>query len=109
VRTAIIAGALGLVVFSQGVDPGDQRTPQTHTVSIVDMRFQPEMLTVTAGDTVVWVNKDLVPHTATSEARGFDSKTIEAGKSWRYTVRAKGNIVYQCTFHPSMTATLRVK
>ena len=108
-RTAIIAGALGLIAFSHGVDSGDQRTPQTHTVSIVDMRFQPEMLTVAAGDTVVWANKDLVPHTATSEARGFDSKTIPAGTSWSFTVRTKGDIVYLCTFHPSMKATLRVK
>ena len=108
-RTAIIVGALGLIVFSHGADSDDQRTPQTHTVSIVDMRFQPEMLTVATGDTVVWVNNDLVPHTATSEARGFDSKTIGADKSWSYTVRGKGNIAYLCTFHPTMKATLRVK
>ena len=49
------------------------------------MRFQPEVLTVAPGDTVVWVNKDLVPHTATSKAGGFDSKEIQADKSWRYT------------------------
>jgi len=109
VRTAVIAGALGLVAFSLGVNPGDQRIPQTHTVSIADMRFQPEMLTVAAGDTVVWVNNDLVPHTATSETRAFDSKTIPPDKSWRYTVRTKGDIVYVCTFHPTMKATVRVK
>jgi plastocyanin len=109
VRTAVIAGALGLIVCSHGVASRDQRAPQTHTVSIADMRFQPEKLTVASGDTVVWVNRDLVPHTATSEAGGFDSKAIPADKSWRYTVRTKGNIVYLCTFHPSMKATLRVK
>ena len=108
-RTAVIIGALGLIMWSGGVAFPDQRAPQTHTVTIADMRFQPEMLTVAAGDTVVWVNNDLVPHTATSEAGGFDSKTIPADKSWRYTVRTKGDLVYLCTFHPSMKATLRVK
>ena len=54
------------------------------------MRFQPEMLTVDRGDTIVWVNKDLVPHTATSKAGNFDSKLIQADKSWKYTIRKKG-------------------
>ena len=108
-RTVTIAGALGLIVCSQGVASRDQRTPQTHTISITDMRFQPERLTVAPGDTVVWVNRDLVPHTATSEHRGFDSKTIPPDKSWRYKVRTKGDVMYLCTFHPSMKATLRVK
>ena len=92
-----------------GAAAGDQRNPKTHTVTIESMRFQPEMLTVAPGDTVVWVNKDLVPHTATSEAGGFDSKTIQADKSWRHTVRTKGDIAYLCTFHPTMKATLRVE
>ena len=66
-------------------------------------------LTVARGDTVVWVNKDLVPHTATSKTGAFDSQTIQAGKSWKFTVRKKGDFAYVCTFHPTMTATLRVK
>ena len=40
---------------------GDQRKAKTHTVTIEGMRFQPEVLTVARGDTIVWVNKDLVP------------------------------------------------
>jgi plastocyanin len=73
------------------------------------MRFQPQTLTVSSGDTIVWVNKDLVPHTATSKAGGFDSKTIQAGGSWKYTAGAKGEFAYICAFHPAMQATLRVQ
>lgn len=82
---------------------------QTHTVTIEGVRFQPDHLTVARGDTVVWVNKDLVPHTATSESGGFDSGTIPAGGSWEYTVRQKGEFAYTCTYHPTMKATLNVK
>jgi plastocyanin len=57
----------------------------------------------------VWVNKDLVPHTATSKAGEFDSQVIPAGKSWRFTTRKKGEFAYVCTFHPTMTATLQVR
>ena len=73
------------------------------------MRFQPEMLTVERGDTIVWVNKDMVPHTATSKAGNFDSKLIQADKSWKYTIRKKGDFAYICTFHPTMKAMLRVE
>jgi plastocyanin len=87
----------------------DQAKPKTHTVTIVGMRFQPETITVARGDTIIWVNKDLVPHTATSEAGRFDSKDIEAEKSWRYTIRKRGEFAYICTFHPTMKGMLRVK
>ena len=54
------------------------------TVTIDASRFEPEQLTVQAGDTVVWVNKDLVAHTATSQMGDFDSGLIAPGKSWKY-------------------------
>ena len=40
---------------------------------------------------------------------GFDSQVIPAEKFWRFTVRKKGEFAYICTFHPTMTATLRVR
>ena len=48
--------------------------PVTHTVTIDATRYQPARLVVHAGDTVVWVNKDVIPHTATAKGGGFDSK-----------------------------------
>jgi plastocyanin len=55
------------------------------------------------------LHEDLVPHTATSRAGGFDSEAIPAEQSWRFTARKKGEFAYVCTFHPTMTATLRVR
>jgi plastocyanin len=106
VRTLLVT--FGLIVCAVVVF-ADQRKAKTHTITIEGMRFQPEALTISPGDTVVWVNKDLVPHTATSKAGNFDSKLIEADKSWNYTVRTKGDFGYICTFHPTMKAMLRVE
>jgi plastocyanin len=108
-RAAIVAVAAVVNVCAIGLAAGERPKPKTHTVTMENMRFQPESLTVARGDTVVWVNKDLVPHTATSKTGGFDSQIIQADKSWRFTVRKKGDFVYVCTFHPTMTAMLRVK
>ena len=106
-RTLLVT--FGLILCAMAVFAVDQRKPKTHTVTIEGTRFQPEMLTVERGDTIVWVNKDLVPHTATSKAGNFDSKLIEADKSWKYTVRKKGDFAYICTFHPTMKAMLQVE
>ena len=65
-------------------------------------------MTVRRGDTVTWINKDLVPHTATA-GKTFDSETIEPGKSWSFAPNEIGQLKYLCTLHPSMTATLVVQ
>lgn len=82
---------------------------KTWTIAIADMRFQPTSATVARGDTIVWVNHDLVPHTVTSEGSSFDSHTIAPGGNWRYRATAPGRYPYACTFHPTMRATLIVK
>ena len=81
---------------------------ETHTVVIDGMKFEPATLVVKRGDTVVWHNKDLVPHTATV-AGGFDSGNIDPGRQWRWTVRGDGRIDYVCTYHPGMKAALTVR
>jgi plastocyanin len=83
--------------------------PATHTVVMEGMAFKPDTLTVKQGDTVVWVNKDLFPHTATANDRTFDSGELPANKSWRYAASKPGKHAYTCTFHPTMKAVLIVK
>ena len=80
--------------------------PTTHTIVIADMKFAPETLTVKSGDSVVWVNKDFFPHTATAQDKSFDSGDIATNKSWKYVATKKGAFSYICTLHPTMKATL---
>jgi hypothetical protein len=71
--------------------------------------FAPATVTVQQGDRVVWQNKDPFPHTATSPAGGFDSKSIAPGKSWTFVAARKGTFEYVCSFHPTMKGTLVVQ
>jgi plastocyanin len=87
----------------------DKAKPVTHTVTIDATSYTPARLAVHVGDTVVWVNKDLIPHTATAKGGGFDSKVMEAGASFRFTVKAKGATDYTCLFHPTMTGRLEAE
>lgn len=82
--------------------------PKTHTVTIEGTAFTPDRLSVAVGDTVVWINKDPFPHTATS-AGTFDSGGIAPAKSWKFVAAKKGTFDYVCTFHPTMKARLMVE
>jgi plastocyanin len=82
---------------------------ETHTILMEGVAFVPQTLTVKPGDVVVWVNKDLFPHTATAQKREFDSGEIAPGKTWKYTAKKPGKFSYVCTLHPTMKATLVVK
>lgn len=81
---------------------------RTHTVTIAQMRFTPARLTVASGDTVEWVNADLVPHTATASSGAFNSGSIAPGSSWRWKVQGRGAVPYVCALHPTMKAALAV-
>lgn len=111
VALAALAVLLSTLLLLEAVDEAvaANAAPQVHTVLIEGMRYQPEGLTVAAGDTVVWVNRDMVPHTATSASGRFESNEIAPGKSWTHTVRSTGEFAYVCTYHPLMKAFLRVR
>ena len=86
------------------------RKPVTHTVTIDGTAFKPAALTIKPGDSVLWVNKDIVSHTATSTApKVFESGTLDTGKSWKMTFKTKGDFPYTCRFHPTMKADLNVE
>jgi len=98
-----------LIGASFAVAAEERAEPRRHTVTIEGNAFRPDDLTVDRGDTVVWVNRDFYPHTATDTEGRFDSGVIPANESWALTVDASGELAYTCTFHPAMKATLRVR
>lgn len=86
------------------------RDPQTQTIVIRGLKFQPAVLTVNVGDAVEWKNEDIVPHNAVStEPKEFDSGTLAVGDSWKYQAAQRGTFFYNCTLHPNMKAKLVVQ
>lgn len=81
--------------------------------------YEPDSATASLDSLITWVNKDTMPHTATS---GTGSADAESGKlfgsgflspSDDYSVPAadigKGEHPYYCQVHPYMTSTLTVE
>ena len=88
---------------------GTSAVASDHTVSIQGMRYVPERLEVAPGDTVRWINKDIVPHTVTAKNAGIESGELAQGKAWKLVVRKKGEVDYVCRLHPGMRGVLMVR
>lgn len=78
------------------------------TVTITGFAFQPADLTIAAGSTVTFVNKDGAPHTATDKQGAFDTGRLARGKGAKITFSTAGKFAYLCEIHPSMTGTITV-
>lgn len=104
---AVALASLWLSVMTAGAATDGARP--THTVVIENVQFTPAALTVHRGERVVWVNRDLVPHTVTSSTKAFDSGSIAPNGSWSFTPRRAGSYPYGCTFHPVMKGTITVQ
>ena len=78
-----------------------------HVIPIAAMRFGPAPAGIKAGDTILWVNRDIVPHTATARDRSFDV-TLQPRQSARVTLRRAGAVAFYCRFHPAMQGALTI-
>ena len=82
----------------------------TLPVTIDNYNFAPGTLTIHPGDTVIWQNKDSVPHTATAvDGKSFDSGAIVPGASWSFIFKAPGTYPYRCSIHPDMRGSVIVQ
>lgn len=80
----------------------------TVNIEIKDFKFNPQIAKAHVGDTVVFTNKDIVPHTTTSKD-AWDSAAIAKEQSWSFVVKTAGTFDYVCKFHATMKAKLIVE
>ncbi len=77
--------------------------------------YDPQVIDVTVGTTVVWENLDSTVHTVTSgkppvDVDGvFDSEMMASGDKFEFTFTTAGSQDYYCTFHPWMIGTVNVE
>jgi plastocyanin len=95
---------------------GNKGGPGTNEVWIQGMTFTPATITVTAGTTITWTNKDIYTHTVTSDdGISFDSGPISTGGAyggggiWPHTFAIAGTYLYHCMYHSTMHGTVIVK
>jgi plastocyanin/uncharacterized membrane protein YozB (DUF420 family) len=83
-------------------------------VPMANFVYNPQEVVVPVGATVVWVNQDGAPHTATADDGAlFKSDLLSKGQSFKHTFSAVGEFPYFCELHGSaggvdMAGTIKV-
>ena len=78
-------------------------------IEITKHKFSRPTLTVPAGTTVTWLNRDEDLHTVVSTTLAFKSAGMETDEAYSYKFAKPGVYEYFCTLHPLMTGKVIVK
>ena len=80
-------------------------------VRIDNFSYAPATLTVAAGTTVTWTNRDDIPHTvvSTDDPKTFKSKVLDTDEKFSFTFSKPGTFAYFCSIHPKMTGKVIVQ
>lgn len=97
--TAALASVAGFTpVFARDV-----------TVTISNFSFGPETVTISAGDTVTFVNGDDTIHSVVADDGSFHSDGLDTGDKFTMTFAKAGKIAYHCGLHPFMKGEIVVQ
>lgn len=106
---AVVTALLLLFAGSASVAAKAQSPSANAEVKIDNFSFGPETLTVPAGTTVTWTNRDDIPHTVVSTDGVFKSKVRDTDEKFSYTFAQAGTYPYYCSVHPKMTGKIVVQ
>ena len=107
VIAACLGGATAPVIAPLVLPTVAQDAPGA--VGIDNFTFNPQNLTVKAGTTVTWTNKDDIPHAIAAVGKQFKSKALDTGDAYSFTFTTPGTYQYFCSLHPHMTGTIVVE
>ena len=82
--------------------------PHSYTVVIDKLKFDPLPAQLHKGDSIVWVNRDMLRHSATAANHSFDVDLMP-GKSGKTVLANSGAIAFVCRYHPGMRGVLHVQ
>jgi plastocyanin len=100
-RASFIAAALA-AVSTLPVRAADME------VNIDNFAFTPKELTVKAGTTIVFRNRDDIPHSVVGSKGEFHSKALDTNDSFSFTFAKAGSYAYSCGLHPRMQGRIVV-
>ena len=104
-----LAGALSCLGTAAAVTVSATRTAETRDIKIDNFTYGPADLTVPVGTTVMWANRDDIPHTVVSTDKVFKSKVLDTDEKFSYTFSTPGTFSYFCSIHPKMTGKVVVR
>ncbi len=79
----------------------------TIQITIQNLVNTPAHVSAKVGDTIEWINKDVIAHTASAKNGDWDVM-IGPNKTGQVVLKKAGAVDYYCKFHPNMTGRLTV-
>ena len=111
--TLSVAALATLLIMMAGrsktydASPAEEKQPTE--VKIDNFSFSPNPVTVPAGTTVRWTNRDDIPHNVVADDKSFKSKVMDTDETFSYTFSKSGTYTYFCSIHPKMTGKIVVQ
>ena len=107
---ASTTGAIPMPMPGSAAAPAASDAPHgSNAVTISNFAFAPASLTIPAGNTITWTNKDEEPHTVvSSDGTTFHSPGMDTGGTYSFTFQNAGTFEYICSIHPMMHGTVVV-
>ena len=110
-RNRSLMAALGVAALCLGAtgSPANAGSADTAQIVIKDFMFTPTSVTIKAGATVTWANKDDEPHTVVSDTGLFRSGAMDTDDTYKFTFDKPGTYHFTCSIHPRMVGTVVVE
>lgn len=115
----LIAASMALALAACGGSKGNssastttttEQEPIAATVHIVDGHFEPEVVEIAVGGSVMWINDEPRRHRLLSLDKGvIDSPQIKPDAAWMNKFVTIGEWAYYCTNHNTMKGTVIVR
>jgi len=86
----------------------EMQAADAHAVVIDNFSFTPPTVSVPVGTTVVWTNRDDVPHNVVSTEQKFKSPVLDTDEQFSQRFDGPGAYNYFCSIHPKMTGRVVV-
>jgi plastocyanin len=108
IASSVLGAAVGSLLAASVLFARAEGTP--NTVFIDNFVFGPKDLTVKAGTTVTWTNRDDIPHGVASSNNAFKkSAALDTDESYSFTFATPGTYQYFCYLHPHMVGSIVVE
>jgi plastocyanin len=102
---------IGLLVLLAGAD-APKESSGAKKIEIKDKKYSPAKLTIKAGQTVIWTNRDDNDHQVSITLDGKlvkASEDLSRDESFKFTFDKPGKYKYQCKYHPREKGEITVE
>jgi plastocyanin/FtsP/CotA-like multicopper oxidase with cupredoxin domain len=89
----------------QVVLPEPPRRPQTREVRITREAFTPQTVTIVVGDTVRWINNDVITHGIFWDGAPYATAAFNAKETYEQTFTKPGTFPYHCNYRDTHAHT----